>query len=261
MSESTMTCETFGQRLMDFLEGDLDGATHAAMEAHARQCTPCGTLLADFRQLTARASQLPALTPSRDLWSGISARLEAPVVPLAARQPSWRSPYLIGVGIAATFVLAATLGYWTTHHDIPMASAPASTVTSQLAQRASSSPASGIEPAPAPASVGAPSVTDSVQARFAARRAADATPNAVEQTYDTEIAGLRTIVDSRRSHLDSATVAVIEKNLVVIDSAIAQCKSALTKDPASRFLMQSLSQSLDTKVQLLRTAAALPSST
>jgi len=95
----------------------------------------------------------------------------------------------------------------------------------------------------------------------AARRAADATPNAVEQTYDTEIAGLRTIVDSRRSHLDSATVAVIEKNLVVIDSAIAQCKSALTKDPASRFLMQSLSQSLDTKVQLLRTAAALPSST
>jgi hypothetical protein len=30
------------------------------------------------------------------------------------------------------------------------------------------------------------------------------------------------------------------------------------KDPASRFLMQSLNEALDTKIQLLRTAAALP---
>ncbi|MDE3216336.1 MAG: hypothetical protein KGO03_08060, partial [Gemmatimonadota bacterium] len=99
------------------------------------------------------------------------------------------------------------------------------------------------------------------RASLAANRAAAATPAAVEKSYDAEIAGLRAVLDTRRSRLDSATVAVIERNLVVIDSAIAQCRQALAKDPASRYLMQSLSQSLDTKVQLLRIAAALPSST
>ena len=99
------------------------------------------------------------------------------------------------------------------------------------------------------------------QATLAANRRAAATPSAVEQSYDQEIAGLRAVLDTRRSRLDPATVPVIEKNLAVIDSAIAQCKAALVKDPASRYLMQSLSQSLDTKVQLLRIAAALPSRT
>jgi len=44
----------------------------------------------------------------------------------------------------------------------------------------------------------------------------------------------------------------------VIDDAIAQCKAALKKDPASRFLMESLNNAMDDKVQLLRTAAVLP---
>ena len=82
-----------------------------------------------------------------------------------------------------------------------------------------------------------------------------------EQTYDDEISRLRTVVAARRSQLDSATIAVIEHNLRVIDQAIAQCKQALRKDPHSQFLMESLNGALDDKVQLLRTAAMLPSRT
>jgi hypothetical protein len=44
----------------------------------------------------------------------------------------------------------------------------------------------------------------------------------------------------------------------VIDDAIAQCKLALAKDPASRFLMESLNNALENKVELLRTATMLP---
>ncbi len=219
----TMTCEIFADRLMDLLEGDLDGATCAAMEAHARACPGCGALLANLRRIPAEAAGLPAFAPSRDLWAGIAARIDAPVVRLDARRPVWKSPRVRGVAMAAAVVLTAALGY-------------------RLAGRRSA--------VPAPA------------APVAARPALPSdTPAAVEQSYDREIAGLRAVLDTRRSHLDSATVAVIERNLVVIDSAIAQCKQALAKDPASRYLMQSLSQSLDTKVQLLRIAAALPSST
>ncbi|MDE3173901.1 MAG: zf-HC2 domain-containing protein, partial [Gemmatimonadota bacterium] len=78
----TMTCEIFADRLMDFLEGDLDGATRAAMEAHARACAGCGALLADLRRIAAEADRLPALAPSRDLWAGIDARIAAPVARL-----------------------------------------------------------------------------------------------------------------------------------------------------------------------------------
>jgi hypothetical protein len=82
-----------------------------------------------------------------------------------------------------------------------------------------------------------------------------------EVTYDREITRLRAIVQQRRSQLDPATVSIIERNLKVIDDAIAQCRSALAKDPASRFLMESLNNALETKLELMRTAAMLPSRT
>jgi hypothetical protein len=82
-----------------------------------------------------------------------------------------------------------------------------------------------------------------------------------EETYDVEIKRLRAIIAQRRSTLDTATVHVIERNLKVIDDAILQCKQALQKDPASGFLMESLNDALDTKVQLLRIAAMLPART
>jgi hypothetical protein len=83
--------------------------------------------------------------------------------------------------------------------------------------------------------------------------------SAAEKSYDAEIGRLRAVVAARRPMLDTATINVIDRNLKVIDDAIAQCQMALRKDPASRFLMQSLDDALTTKIQLLRTAASLPS--
>jgi hypothetical protein len=54
---------------------------------------------------------------------------------------------------------------------------------------------------------------------------------------------------------------VIEKNLQVIDTAVEDCKKAIARDPASRFLIESLNQSLQTKVELMRIAALLPNRT
>jgi hypothetical protein len=88
-------------------------------------------------------------------------------------------------------------------------------------------------------------------------RFASSKPSA-QEVYATEIARLHTIVQQRRNQLDPVTVSVIERNLRVIDDAIDQCKRALAKDPASRFLIESLNSALETKVELLRTAALLP---
>jgi hypothetical protein len=54
---------------------------------------------------------------------------------------------------------------------------------------------------------------------------------------------------------------VLEQSIAVIDSAIAQSRAALIKDPASGFLATQLNHSLEKKVELLRTAALLPSRT
>ena len=82
-----------------------------------------------------------------------------------------------------------------------------------------------------------------------------------QPVYDQEIGKLRAIVKERRAQLDPGTVAVLEQSIAVIDSAIAQSRAALAKDPASGFLATQLNHSLEKKVELLRTAALLPSRT
>jgi hypothetical protein len=83
----------------------------------------------------------------------------------------------------------------------------------------------------------------------------------VEPVYDSEIVKLRAIMRDRRTQLDPKTVAVLEQSIAVIDSAIAQSRAALAKDPASGFLATQLNHSLEKKVELLRTAALLPART
>jgi hypothetical protein len=76
--------------------------------------------------------------------------------------------------------------------------------------------------------------------------------------YDREIAALRAAVRDRRGDLDSATVAVLVRNLTIIDRAIAQSRAALARDPHSQFLGDQLTRALGQKVDLLRTAALMP---
>lgn len=79
--------------------------------------------------------------------------------------------------------------------------------------------------------------------------------------YDKEINTLQRIVRRQKAELDTSTVAVIEKNLRTLDSAIAQIRAALKKDPASSLLGGQASRALEMKVELLRRAAMLQSNT
>jgi hypothetical protein len=79
--------------------------------------------------------------------------------------------------------------------------------------------------------------------------------------YTREINTLQRIVRRQKSELDASTVAEIEKNLRSLDAAIAQIRSALQKDPGSSLLDGQASRALEMKVELLRRAALLRSST
>jgi hypothetical protein len=280
MTTNSMSCELFADQLMAYLERETDDATRSAMERHAVTCAECGALLADLRTLRIDAANLPEMHPARDLWAGIAERIEAPVVSIGQHLPegaAWVAPkdgrglrrFLRGVSIAAGLVLAAGVGYFA-RGAAPTTSAPVADVdlsdttmqvaiapetilvpvTPPLAERRV---ASVEPPAPAPAvtQVARPLEVQNA-ARVVATLAAD---------YDREILRLQRLIDERRNQLDPVTVGIIEKNLKVIDTAITECKKAIANDPASGFLIESLNQSLRSKVELMRTAALLPSRT
>jgi len=249
-----MTCDQFADKLPDFLERDVDDATRAGIEAHALSCAECGLLLADLRALRLSAANLPELAPSRDLWSGIAARIETPVVELKNgastvyqnRGTQRRRGVWIGLAAAGLVAMTATVTHELTKRSIDARSAVVAARTDSVVGTRVAATTKDTGTAARP-TVAAPTAT-LVSAKLSP-----------EQTYDNEIARLRVVVNERRPQLDSVTVVVIEKNLKVIDDAIRQCRQALRKDPNSRFLMESLNDALDNKVQLLRTAATLPS--
>lgn len=258
------SCDAFADALSDFLERDVSEPMRAAMESHALACNDCGPLLADLRKLRLDAANLPELAPSRDLWSGIAARIETPVVELGSartvERPVRRTSNRIWTGLAAAALVGVTASttYLLTKraNDVASPSVPAATVatlttpdTTSKRDTATTSVAAGATPAvttPAAVAPAAPGL------KLASNKLS------AEATYDLEISRLRKIVDRRRGDLDSSTVVVLEKNLKIIDDAIAQCRMALKKDPASAYLNESLTDALDNKVQLLRAAAGLP---
>jgi len=266
-------CDAFAERLADLLERDVDESARAALEAHALACADCGALLSDLRKLRIDASNLPTLAPSRDLWEGISQRIDAPVIPLhagvvergAAASPRWRR--WASMGAAAALLMAATAAS-TYYLTVRFRGADSATAIATRSPVVSDTGRAAPESAAVPAVAVADSAKRAAPAPKQTERAANPTPApavrlvsskpSAEQVYTTEIARLRTIVERRRAQLDPVTIGVIERNLKVIDDAIAQCKLALTKDPASRYLMESLNNALENKVQLLRTATMLP---
>lgn len=269
-------CDVFAERLADLLEREIDESARAALEAHALACADCGALLSDLRTLRIDAANLPTLAPSRDLWDGIAKRIDAPVIPLHAGAgiaeggvvPVSRWRRWTSMSAAAALLMAVTAA--STYYLTIRAHAAGSPAT--VATRPSVVADTGRAVAPERGPVQTVAVADSgrkaVPASTQRERTGGSTPVAsvrlvsakpsAEQVYASEIARLHTIVERRRAQLDPVTIGVIERNLKVIDDAIAQCRLALTKDPASRFLMESLNNALENKVQLLRTATMLP---
>jgi hypothetical protein len=163
--------------------------------------------------------------------------------------PRWTTARLAAAAAALVVSTAGVTYVATTHLDAAHTTVAATGPTTS-SPTASSPTASG---SPDGRSAGSPSAPSGPVRNASALSS--------EQLYDQEIAHLQTIVRERRSLLDTATKAVIQRNLAVIDSAIAQSRAALAADPNSRFLNEQLNSVLGQKVELLRTAALLPART
>ena len=272
-----LTCEQFDQLLPDWLEGTLAASDRDRAESHRATCVRCTGLVADLESIRTNAAGLPPLSPSRDLWAGIEARIEAPVVsitPLRAASGGRRAFGYAAAAAVALMVLSSGVTYQFAKSRFERV-APAALASAPILPGAMvpAPPASGAVVASAPASeptTNRPTVL-ATRPQPAARSLQLVARSAVQAVsrrklspsaaYDKDVNALRRILAERRDGLDPRTVAILESSLVMIDRAIAQSRKALSQDPASAFLRDQLNNALDKKVELLRTAALLPART
>ncbi len=215
--------------LSDYLDDELPAADRAALERHLEGCGECSAVLADLSRVVARAQALDDRGPTRDLWPPIAAMIgPAPVPVTPIRSHRRRFTFSLPELAAAAVILAAASGgaAWLLRGP---AGVPASVATA---------------PSAAP-------TNDSV------RPAGLRTPPTAEESYDAAVADLQQLLDAGRGRLDTTTVRVLEQNLAVIDSAVAQARRAVAKDPANGFLNAYLARTMRRKLDLMRQAAAL----
>ena len=187
----------------------------------------------EIEAIRAAAAKLPLVEPSRDLWPGIEARLGARVVDISHAAQRRQRGIMVSTRMlasAAAILMMATAG---TTYLVLRDRLPAGGTVTAVAPGAQMTPGGLVTQA---------SLT--VGGEFGA--------------YTQEIGDLQGAIAERRSKLDPATIAVIERNLRIIDAAIEESRRALANDPASPLLTALLSEALANKVRLLRQAALLP---
>ena len=234
-----MNADRWTDRLSEYVDRELPDAERIALEAHLAGCAECRATVELLRAVQQRAARLPDRPAERDLWPAIAAMIgsESPirperpdVRPLAPRRRyAFSLPQLAAAGIALAVLSGGTA--W-------------------LVRDASDAAPAAVATTPAPAPI-AGSGRDAALASRAALRA--------ERTFDAAVADLQEVLDAGRGQLDPRTVTVLEKNLAVIDSAVAEAQRAVAADPANAYLNAHLVRTLRRKVELLRQAATLVS--
>ena len=209
-------------RLSEYLDGELTDGERIALEAHLQGCGECSRVLADLRQVVARARMLENEAPHHDLWPAIAQRIGA-TVGETRRRWSFSLPQLAAAGIALMTLSGGAV--WLLRSP----------------EQQNLAPRSAIVPSGNPRAINA---------------AVNPRGNAT-QSYAAAVADLERVLASGRGQLDTTTIRVIEQNLATIDRAIAQAQRALDADPANLYLNTHLTETMRRKLDLLRQAAAL----
>lgn len=224
-----MTHDHIIDRLSEYLDGELDRADTEKIRLHLEGCAGCQAVAEELAQVAQAGAQLPDLPPTRELWTGIEARIKGEqVLPFRPRQhrPAIRR---WGGLIAAGVVIGAI-----------------ASGTALLVNRM------GAAPAPAPVAVVTPAPSETVQAVSTSELLTRSTGAAVTQ--------LEQLLMSDSTRLDTTTVRVLTLNLARIDSAIADAERALASDPSNAYVSRHLAATTKRKIDLLRRVAVLTQS-
>lgn len=224
------TCDD--ARLHDYADATLAADERAAVDAHLATCADCRAELARITTLAGLVAASPRdVPPARDLWPELRARIAAhqaggeatsapaPRPRVAAPWGGWQQRAAAGIAIAVASS-AATVALLRDGRE-------------RSAVRPASVPVARA-PAPVPTTPG-----------FAAG-------------YERTARDLAAELEAQRPSLAPATIATVEAALRVVDSAIAEGRAALARDPGNVMLEELLAVTYRQKVDVLRRAVELP---
>jgi hypothetical protein len=232
-------------RLSDYLDDELPDAERRAVAAHLAGCARCASTLAELQRVAAAAASLAPARPQADLWAGIAARIgsasSAGRVGLAGRAPRRLSFSL--TELAAASLLLATLSGGTVSILMRRGGRPGS-------PRSESASDAALEAV-------RPDLPDSLARLEPADEPRSLAVGFADAPYDAAVADLEQAMENSRSRIDGVTFSVVERNLSIVDRAIAEARSALAADPSNAYLSGHLMEARRLKLTLLRRAAAL----
>jgi Putative zinc-finger len=214
-----MDCSQYTEAIQELADGTLGPIRRAELQTHLDSCDACRALAADLQKIRDAAGTLDALKPPDHVWLRIAAQLrEEKRVP---DRPLTRHRSLAGLALAAALVIVVGASVW-------------------LARSYSAGEA---QPGNAAATTTVQTITDNLMV--------------AERHYQLAIDELEKAATSNDGSIDPEVAAVLEKNLQVIDQAIAESRSALQAEPQSAPARESLFGALRQKVTLLQTTIAL----
>lgn len=182
-------------RLNDWVDGLLEPADAEAVRMHVEACARCADDIAKLRRLLALAAEVPrAIEPPAGTWEAIADR----TVDLGRRRREVL--YGLRLPLAAAAVVLVALG-----------GALAALVLRDAAPAAT-----------------AIAVTDDHAGGMALAALASA-----ESEYDRTFDGLLAEYRQRQPQLDTATIRVVDENLLIIEQALERARAALEADPTN----------------------------
>jgi hypothetical protein len=237
--------EQWADQLSDYLDGELSSEEQAAVESHLRGCAGCAAVLNDLKRIVAEAQTLEARAPQADLWSGIAARIDA--APSGARV----MPFASHPARRVTFTWA----------QLAAAAALVAAVSAGTAWRIAGRSLEGLRHAETPDVAQTTDVSQGLGVAQGFSPADRIVPAGLaDAQYDAAVSDLEKALEDGRGRLDASTIAIVEHNLQIIDSAIDQARQALVEDPANSYLSSHLVEARRRKLDLLRRATALTES-
>jgi anti-sigma factor RsiW len=218
-----MNCREVLALLDDFVDGTLPEQEMRAVARHLEGCPECRTSDAQIRAVLASAGALPrSIEPAHDLWANIAQRIAAgKVVERDVTGRHWRWYVLAAAAVLITAVSLVTVLLVRSGRESRVASVP---------ER--------------------PTATVVTPASFELAQA--------QATYDAARRQLLAALDARKASLSPQTVAVVERNLKIIDRAVAEVQTALARDPGNRELPAFLVTAYQQEIDLLQRVTQLP---
>ena len=233
-----MTCRDAESLLHDALDAPLPPADAAALAAHLETCAACRDLEADLALMRDATRALDRPIVPAQAWTRLSTQLEREGLIAAASASARRAARPRG---------AATRGWrW------PPRCSPASARRCCGARRIRVTPAIPNAAAPPPAAPGNARDPRAVEAIEIELRLA-------AEHYEKAITALEGLAAEDRTRIDPAVAQVVERNLLLIDTAIADSRKALQGQPGSLVAQASLFDAYRQKVALLQDLIAMAS--